>query len=55
MLNSWATLTKLRPATIPLVVTALKQWQPNALAGLPASSIKSVEKAVRILLIHISR
>ncbi|KAG5647460.1 hypothetical protein DXG03_009391 [Asterophora parasitica] len=55
MLNSWATLTKLRPGIVPLVVSALKQWTPAALAGLPASSIKSVEKAVRILMIHLSR
>lgn len=55
LLNSWVTLVKQRPATLPLVVTALKQWTPTALAGLSASSVKSVEKAVRILLMHISR
>ncbi|KAF5383732.1 hypothetical protein D9615_003524 [Tricholomella constricta] len=53
--SHWATLTKLRPAMVPLVVSALKQWTPAALVGLPASSIKSVEKAIRILLVHISR
>ncbi|KAG6866570.1 hypothetical protein C0991_002055 [Blastosporella zonata] len=55
LLNSWATLTKLRPTVAPLVLTALKQWTPAALATLPASSVKSVEKSLRILLIHISR
>ena len=55
MLNSWATLVKQRPSTLPYVVTALRAWTPAALTGLPASSIKSVEKAVRILLAHISR
>lgn len=55
LLNSWVTLVKQRPATLPLVVTALKQWTPAALVGLSASSVKSVEKAVRILLMHISR
>ncbi|KAJ6581382.1 Symplekin tight junction protein C terminal-domain-containing protein [Mycena capillaripes] len=57
MLNSWATLTKLRPAVVPTVLAALRGWQPetSALNGLPASSIKSVEKAIRILLVHISR
>ncbi|KAJ7115848.1 Symplekin tight junction protein C terminal-domain-containing protein [Mycena epipterygia] len=57
MLNSWATLTKLRPAVVPMVVSALRGWMPesSAINGLPASSIKSVEKAVRILLAHISR
>ncbi|KIK09035.1 hypothetical protein K443DRAFT_672073 [Laccaria amethystina LaAM-08-1] len=55
LLNSWVTLVKQRPATLPLVVTALKQWTPAALVGLSASCVKSVEKAVRILLMHISR
>ncbi|EPQ56463.1 hypothetical protein GLOTRDRAFT_59735 [Gloeophyllum trabeum ATCC 11539] len=56
ILNSWANLVKNRPGPlVQIVVTALTQWTPNALAGQPASSIKSVEKAVRILLIHISR
>ncbi|KAL0953604.1 hypothetical protein HGRIS_004812 [Hohenbuehelia grisea] len=54
-LNSWATLTKLRPALVQLIITTLKQWTPAALAGQSASNIKSVEKAVRIFLIHISR
>jgi len=48
-------LVKLRPAILPLVVGALKQWTPAALNGLPASNIKSVEKTIRILLMHISR
>ncbi|KAF9462864.1 Symplekin tight junction protein C terminal-domain-containing protein [Collybia nuda] len=55
LLNSWATLIKLRPSVAPMIIGALKQWTPAALTGLPASSIKSVEKAIRILLVHISR
>lgn len=55
VLNSWASLTKLRPAMTPVVIGTLKQWTPAALGGLSASSVKSVEKAIRILLIHISR
>ncbi|KAG6857467.1 hypothetical protein H0H87_003534 [Tephrocybe sp. NHM501043] len=55
LLNSWATLMKLRPTVTPLVVTALKQWTPAALSDTPASSVKSVEKSLRILLMHISR
>ncbi|KAG7444313.1 uncharacterized protein BT62DRAFT_970937 [Guyanagaster necrorhizus] len=55
VLNSWASLTKLRPAMTPVVIGVLKQWTPAALGGLSTSSVKSVEKAVRILLIHISR
>ncbi|KDR80507.1 hypothetical protein GALMADRAFT_264472 [Galerina marginata CBS 339.88] len=55
LLNSWVNLVKQRPATFPLVVTTLRSWSPASLTGLSASSVKSVEKAVRILLIHISR
>jgi symplekin len=55
LLNSWGTLTKMRPSTVQFVVTALKQWSPGALANLSMASIKSVEKALRILLVHISR
>lgn len=55
LLNSWPNLIKQRPVTVSLVVTALRQWTPAALNGLPASSIRSVDKAVRILLVHISR
>ncbi|PCH44216.1 hypothetical protein WOLCODRAFT_138834 [Wolfiporia cocos MD-104 SS10] len=55
ILNSWATLIKSRPALVELVVSTLTQWTPAKLEGLSYSSIKSVEKAVRILLLHISR
>lgn len=55
VINSWSQLVKLRPALVELVVSSLASWTPAALAGLPATHIKSVEKAVRILLMHISR
>ncbi|EGN96587.1 hypothetical protein SERLA73DRAFT_111193 [Serpula lacrymans var. lacrymans S7.3] len=55
ILNSWSNLIKQRPHLVQLVVSSLASWTPAALAGLSASSIKSVEKGVRILLIHISR
>ncbi|KAI0072686.1 hypothetical protein K474DRAFT_1604648 [Panus rudis PR-1116 ss-1] len=55
ILNSWASLVKLRPAFVELVISTLEAWRPTQLAALPAHSIKSVEKAVRILLVHISR
>lgn len=55
LLNSWVNLVKQRPATFPYVVTTLRSWTPAALASLPASSVKSVEKAVRILLMHMLR
>ncbi|KAF9054369.1 Symplekin tight junction protein C terminal-domain-containing protein [Panaeolus papilionaceus] len=55
LLNSWVALVKQRPATLPYVVSAFGSWTPAALVGLDAASVKSVEKAVRILLIHISK
>ncbi|KIM53908.1 hypothetical protein SCLCIDRAFT_1222437 [Scleroderma citrinum Foug A] len=55
IVNSWSTLIKLRPSLVHLVVSSLSSWTPVALAALPASSIKSVEKSIRILLVHISR
>jgi len=55
LLNSWANLVKLRPAALPLVISTLRSWTPTALGGLSASSVKSIEKSIRILLVHISR
>ena len=55
LINSWVNLVKQRPATLPFVVNTLRSWTPAALNGLSASSIKSMEKAVRILLVHISK
>ncbi|KAF9530352.1 Symplekin tight junction protein C terminal-domain-containing protein [Crepidotus variabilis] len=55
LLNSWSNLVKLRPATLPFIIATLRAWTPTALVGLSASNIKSVEKGVRILLMHISR
>ncbi|KZP11483.1 hypothetical protein FIBSPDRAFT_800184 [Athelia psychrophila] len=55
ILNSWASLVKQRTNMVQLVVSTLTSWTPAGLAGLPASSIKSVEKGIRILLVHISR
>ncbi|KZT10059.1 uncharacterized protein LAESUDRAFT_673791 [Laetiporus sulphureus 93-53] len=55
IINSWAMLVKLRPALVEVVVSTLAQWTPAKLEGQSASAIKSVEKAVRILLMHISR
>ncbi|KAG9312974.1 Symplekin tight junction protein C terminal-domain-containing protein [Chiua virens] len=55
VLNSWSNLVKQRPTLVQLVVSSLASWTPVALPGLSASAIKSVEKSIRILLIHISR
>ncbi|GJJ11108.1 hypothetical protein Clacol_005339 [Clathrus columnatus] len=55
IVNSWSTLAKLRPPLIAVIVTSLAQWNPRQLEVPSALSIKSVEKAIRILLNHISR
>ncbi|KAA1468855.1 hypothetical protein DENSPDRAFT_863857 [Dentipellis sp. KUC8613] len=55
IINSWANFVKLRPALAHIVVSSLASWTPAALVGLPYSSIRSVEKSIRILLLHISR
>lgn len=55
VLNSWPNFVKLRPLHAPKVIATLKQWSPDILKGQSANSIKSVEKAIRIFLIHISR
>lgn len=55
VVNSWANLAKLRPAQTPLIISALSSWQPGAIAHCPYTEVRSVEKAVRILLTHFSR
>lgn len=55
LLNSWAALVKQRPAILQNLIPALRSWTPSALEKLPAFSVKSVEKAFRILLVHINR
>jgi symplekin len=55
IVNSWSNLAKVRPALVPVIITALGTWNPRHLEGMPASSVKSVEKVIRILLVHISR
>ncbi|KAI5992588.1 Symplekin tight junction protein C terminal-domain-containing protein [Pisolithus orientalis] len=55
IVNSWSTLIKQRPSLVHLIVSSLISWTPVSLAGLPVSAIKSVEKSIRILLVHISR
>ncbi|GAA5867661.1 hypothetical protein JCM1840_006647 [Sporobolomyces johnsonii] len=51
--TSLTTLVKARPAFVNLVVTALTNWTPAALAGQGFTQIKSVEKVVRISLTHL--
>ncbi|KAJ3561803.1 hypothetical protein NP233_g9973 [Leucocoprinus birnbaumii] len=55
LLNSWGALAKQRPTVLQNLIPALRSWTPAALEKLPAMSVKSVEKALRILLVHINR
>ncbi|KAI0704285.1 Symplekin tight junction protein C terminal-domain-containing protein [Cytidiella melzeri] len=55
ILNSWGSFIKQRPVLIELIVSALTSWTPSALAGSSAVSIRSVEKNIRILMMHIMR
>lgn len=55
VVNSWSVLAKQRPAQSALIINALSSWSPGSISHLPASIVRGVEKAVRILLIHLSR
>ncbi|KAH9846038.1 Symplekin tight junction protein C terminal-domain-containing protein [Lenzites betulinus] len=55
IMNSWANLVKRRPGLVELVVSSIMHWSPTQLKSSPYSDVRSVEKSVRILLIHISR
>lgn len=55
VVNSWGQLVKLRPSLQNIVITALTSWTPGAIYHLPASVVRSIEKAVRILLLHFTR
>lgn len=51
--NSLTSLLKSRPSFGKLIVTALSNWSPAALAGSTPTQIKSVEKTFRISLAHL--
>jgi hypothetical protein len=40
---------------IPYMISTFKQWTPAALAGQSALGVRSVEKAIRILLVNMLR
>ncbi|ORY92427.1 Symplekin tight junction protein C terminal-domain-containing protein [Leucosporidium creatinivorum] len=48
-----ANLVKLRPAFANLVITALTNWTPAALAGMSNVHVRSVEKTIRACLTHL--
>ncbi|KAL8280944.1 hypothetical protein RQP46_006623 [Phenoliferia psychrophenolica] len=53
--TSLTSLVKARPAFTQLVVTALTNWSPGALASLPNHQVRSVEKAVRVSVVHLHK
>lgn len=55
VVNSWGPLAKQRPSQMAFLVSALASWSPRALTSLSAATVRSVEKSVRILMIHLSR
>ncbi|KAG9035999.1 hypothetical protein FRB95_009999 [Tulasnella sp. JGI-2019a] len=55
VLNCFVVLVKLRPALVQLMVTAMASWTPTRLSNSSAPVIKSVEKAARIVMVHIMR
>ncbi|KAL5492454.1 hypothetical protein ACEPAI_3901 [Sanghuangporus weigelae] len=55
VVNSWGSLAKQRPNLAHIIISALASWNPGAIYHFPAAQVRSVEKAVRILLIHFSR
>ncbi|BGO91177.1 hypothetical protein NBRC10512_005729 [Rhodotorula toruloides] len=55
IVSSLATLLKNRPQYAKLVITSLTNWSPAALAGQSARQIKSVEKVLRLALMHLMR
>lgn len=55
VVNSWSSIAKQRPALAHVIVSALTSWNPGAIYHFPATAVRSVEKAVRILLLHFQR
>ena len=55
VVNSWAPLAKQRPHLANIIIQALASWTPAAIQQYPALIVRSVEKSVRILLMHFSR
>ncbi|KAG8942711.1 hypothetical protein FRC04_003541 [Tulasnella sp. 424] len=56
ILNCLVPLVKQRPSMIGAIVTTLGQWTPNHLQTiLSASQIRSIEKGIRAVLMHILR
>ena len=53
VVNTLGQLVKLRPSLQGIIITALTTWTPAAINHLSATAVRSVEKSVRILLLHL--
>ena len=55
VVNTFTILVKARPAHAHLIFGALTNWTPNLLSSLSAMLVKSVEKMLRLALVHLLR
>ncbi|KZT59495.1 hypothetical protein CALCODRAFT_430835 [Calocera cornea HHB12733] len=55
IVNCFDAFIRLRPPLGDVIVQTLEVWTPSALAGQSATSIRSVERSIRILLMHLLR
>ncbi|KZP01587.1 hypothetical protein CALVIDRAFT_532363 [Calocera viscosa TUFC12733] len=55
IVNCFDAFIRLRPPLGDVIIQTLEVWTPNALAGQSATSIRSVERSIRILLMHLLR
>ena len=55
LVNACTILVKARPTLSNRIMAALTSWTPNAISGLSAVQIKSVEKTVRLALYYLFR
>lgn len=55
VINAFAILVKVRPALSHLIFGALTNWTPTNIATLSSTQVKSVEKTIRLALVHLLR
>lgn len=55
IVNTFATIVKLRPTLAPVLIQTLTGWKPDALAGLPKGDIRSVEKVIKVTMILLDK
>lgn len=55
IINSFSILVKARPSLGNVIIGALTNWAPNSISFLNSTQIRSVEKTLRLALIHLLR